>query len=123
MSNSRAHLMVRVKRRKLRRRRKRCPKHGVSLNGIWHRRGMCPICWVRLHPLLGYCMLCGEPTHETWRERSLCDRCEHDFRALFGRSRVRIPLRTVDDVRDVVAFAALRIYSNLDLLEKNLTSL
>ncbi len=63
-------------------------------------------------------MLCGDPTRQTWKEGVLCDDCEIEFRELFGRKRLRVPLKTVDEVRDIIAFAAARIYANLDTLEE-----
>ena len=63
-------------------------------------------------------MLCGDAMRETWKEEVLCDPCEAEFRKLFGRRRLRVPLTSVDDVRQVAAFVATQIYSNIRSLEE-----
>ncbi len=67
-------------------------------------------------------MLCGDPTRQTWNEGVLCDTCEVEFRKLFGRKRLRVPLKTVDEVRDIIAFAAGRIFANMETLEELIAS-
>ncbi len=75
---------------------------------------MCPICWAVEHPLEGYCMLCAEPVRKQPKENTLCPKHRYEFLRLFGERR---ELKQAIEIREVMAFVAQRIYSNIDSLE------
>ncbi len=66
-------------------------------------------------------MLCGDAVGEGFsrplREKVLCDDCDKEFRELFSRGRLKVPLQTTAAVRELIAFIATRIYANFDALE------